>query len=71
MNDFDYVKMSCPACGTESPFSAFCETPVSGELPHGDYQCPVCKHAFRRARQEPTHLNQWKSIRLEPIASVL
>jgi len=35
-------------CGHVAPLEEFCCTPVTGELPHTDIQCPKCGVAIRR-----------------------
>ena len=59
--------ITCGACLSASDALAWCETPISGELPRGEYQCPKCGYAFRR---EPSD-NIWKPITLVPISTRL
>jgi hypothetical protein len=33
-------------CGHEADFDEFRRTPVTGELPAGEYQCPKCRRAW-------------------------
>src|SRR5688500_8871752 len=40
----------CGKCGQMSAALKWCETPISGELPIGEFQCPKCGFAFRRER---------------------
>ena len=40
--------MRCNPCGHTAPMDDFCKTPIGGDLPHGTYQCPACRVAFRR-----------------------
>lgn len=47
-----YISMTCRKCGHEDDFFAFCETPVSGELPNGTHQCPKCRKAWRMEKIE-------------------
>lgn len=40
--------ISCVKCGMVSPAIQWTAAPVSGDLPAGDFQCPICRAAFRR-----------------------
>lgn len=33
-------------CGHEADYEDFQSTPVSGELPRGEFQCPACRRAW-------------------------
>jgi hypothetical protein len=41
------------SCGHEAEFLAFTRTPLNGDLPPGEFQCPACRAAWRR--QESGH----------------
>ena len=43
-----YVPTITGPCGHTAPFDEWTRTPVSGDLPPGQFQCPVCGRAFRR-----------------------
>lgn len=58
------VGMTCGACGHFADLPAFITTPVFGELPRNQFQCPACKHAFTRE-----HRQGW--IELRPCAAML
>ena len=46
---FDSVfTISCAKCGGVSPAMQWTAAPVSGDLPSGEFQCPICRAAFRR-----------------------
>ncbi len=40
--------ITCGHCQKASACELWFVTPVGGELPHGEYQCPACGRAFRR-----------------------
>ncbi len=44
--------LKCGKCGHEADFFDFCQTPITGELPKGTHQCPVCKRAWRMEKVE-------------------
>ncbi|MHC1696875.1 MAG: hypothetical protein AB9919_02175 [Geobacteraceae bacterium] len=46
-----WMKLSC-RCGFCADLDDFCRTPVFGELPYGQYQCPSCGYAWRRKESE-------------------
>lgn len=48
----DLFTITCNKCNVGSPALAWTECPISGDLPPGEFQCPVCGHAFRRQRCE-------------------
>lgn len=62
MNTFDALfKIQCGHCGQSAAVDAWCNRPVTGELPHGHYQCPNCQRAFKRALN-PAHASQpWEN----------
>ena len=49
------IQITCGACGHAADFDDFCTTPVGGDLPAGQYQCPACLRAFRRKSGPGTH----------------
>jgi ssDNA-binding Zn-finger/Zn-ribbon topoisomerase 1 len=46
-----FVNVTCK-CGHVADLDEFCRTPVFGELPKGEYQCPACGYAFKRVFSE-------------------
>ncbi len=40
-----WMNLKCK-CGHETSMDEFCRTPVFGELPAGQYQCPSCGFAW-------------------------
>lgn len=46
-----YVNITC-SCGYTADLGEFCRTPLYGELPPGQFQCPYCKVAWRRKESE-------------------
>ena len=50
------ITMTCGRCGQTTAASQWSETPISGELPAGHFQCPKCSYAFRRKRR----LDPWR-----------
>lgn len=47
------VAMTCE-CGYADTVEAFSTTPIFGELPRGEFQCPVCKQAIKlQVRTDP------------------
>lgn len=44
----DAFTISCGKCATSSPAIKWTQAPVSGDLPAGEFQCPICRAAFRR-----------------------
>lgn len=47
------MTITCGECGQEAAIDAWTRTPVSGELPRGQYQCPRCGYAFQRREVTP------------------
>lgn len=43
----DYASIAC-SCGHKDSLDNFCKTPVFGELPPGQFQCPGCGAAWKR-----------------------
>lgn len=41
------MQITCK-CGNTAPFDDFTRTPLFGDLPPGDFQCPHCKVAWSR-----------------------
>lgn len=48
-----WMNISCPNCGQESTLDDMTRRPVTGWLPPGQFQCPVCGHAFQRREVAP------------------
>lgn len=46
------VSLTCWHCGAEAPLDDFCRTPVGGDLPRGQFQCPKCGNAAQRREVE-------------------
>lgn len=44
----------CGACRFAGPFMAFCEAPISGELPPGQFRCPNCARSILGRVKQPT-----------------
>lgn len=42
-----WMNITCK-CGHTDSFDAFCSTPMYGQLPPGQYQCPACGIAWKR-----------------------
>ena len=49
-----YCEMTCGNCGHVDDLESFCTTPITGDLPRNEYQCPKCRHAFRKSFGKPT-----------------
>jgi hypothetical protein len=43
--------ITCGQCRHTADIFEFCETPISGTLPLGTYQCPKCRKAWRMQTQ--------------------
>ncbi|MDB6078806.1 MAG: hypothetical protein JWO82_2553 [Akkermansiaceae bacterium] len=57
-------------CGHEGDFMDFCRRPVSGDLPPGQYQCPVCHRAWTYRPTGPPHIG-WSGLVIPaPVAEV-
>lgn len=39
--------INCGYCGCSDEFDAFTRTPLGGDLPNGQYQCPKCRVAWK------------------------
>ena len=51
-NSDDYgCSITCGKCKKTSPFDQWCTTPVNGELPKNQEQCPFCKAGFAIERK--------------------
>ncbi len=37
-----FCGIRCGACGYEGVYEDFCRTPIFGELPNNEFQCPSC-----------------------------
>jgi len=51
---FGYINVTCGACNHTADLDEFCRTPIFGELPPGEHQCPACGIAFKRK------MGEWK-----------
>jgi hypothetical protein len=51
-----YVLLTCGKCRHEDDFDAFCQTPITGQLPPGTHQCPACKTAWKMEATESAKL---------------
>lgn len=58
------VGMTCGACGHFGDLPTFISTPIFGDLPRNQFQCPACRHAFTRENRKG-----W--IELRPCAAML
>lgn len=45
--------VTCPHCGRDSSLDDMTRTPIGGDLPVGQYQCPHCSFAFQRREASP------------------
>lgn len=54
------ITITCGACGQVSGWAGWYQTPICGELPPGQLQCPQCRRAWRRARVIDYHDHQGK-----------
>ena len=50
-----YMTLSCGKCGHVADIEEFCHTPIMGDLPAGQYQCPACTYAFQRRAAGTLH----------------
>lgn len=46
-----YCAITCGKCGHYADFFDFRATPIGGELPANQYQCPHCRAAWRMEPQ--------------------
>ena len=44
-----WVKVTCGDCGHQADINDWTATPIYGDLPRGEYQCPSCGVAFKRS----------------------
>lgn len=42
------ITVTCPNCAQASTLDAFTTRHITGQLPPGQYQCPLCNYAFQR-----------------------
>ena len=42
------VGFTCGKCGHFDDLDRFASTPILGDLPPGQFQCPACRYAFQR-----------------------
>ena len=75
LTDFDEVRslddlftITC-GCGHEAPVSEWCATPILGDLPRGEYQCPKCSRAFMRENNNERY--PYNKILLTPVSPQL
>lgn len=70
------ITITCGECRKASDALTWCERPISGDLPSGEYQCPNCGYAFRRERAKEASRYEggkwiYQPINLVPVASRL
>ena len=41
------IEITCGTCGQSSPADDWSRTPINGDLPRDQFQCPACNRAFR------------------------
>jgi|GEM_PF-2424285 len=46
-----WINVTCQ-CGHTAGLDEFCRTPVFGELPAGQFQCPACGISWQRKESE-------------------
>lgn len=47
-----YCSITCGVCGQTNSVDAFCRTPIFGDMPKNQYQCPACHLAIERRMGE-------------------
>lgn len=57
-------------CGYMGAYDEFCFTPVFGELPRGEFQCPACKQAWT-VRDVKHEKYNWVTRKAVPISTRL
>ena len=69
MSDYDvgWVSITCGHCGKQADWDRWIST-ATGPLPHGVYQCPHCRYAFKR---QSTGNKSWDKIALVPVQGQL
>lgn len=61
----DLFRIECGACKTSHPVDDWCRT-ATGPMPEGEYQCPKCRMAFKRAPK--ANRKSWdKFVELVPV----
>lgn len=70
MSDIDDLfKITCGHCGKSAPVHDWTHT-STGPMPHGEFQCPSCRFAFKR--QPKPKAKSWdKFIELVPTQAQL
>ncbi|HUS37325.1 MAG TPA: hypothetical protein VM680_18405 [Verrucomicrobiae bacterium] len=59
-------------CGYIGAYEEFCFTPIFGELPRGEFQCPQCKQAWTIRNDVPhPRIPTWLERKAVPIATRL
>ena len=75
-----WMNITCGKCGAVADIDDFTRTPISGLLPPGRFQWPVCRHAFERRAaggyrtyraENGAMLTIPDRIELKPVASLL
>lgn len=63
------ITITCGACGEVSGWAGWYETPIGGELPPGQLQCPKCRRAWKRAPVvgNRDHRGEWCTTPFEMI----
>jgi len=57
--------IECGTCGHSADFETFTGTPISGDLPRGQYQCPKCTAAWRIERHGKAKIG-WSGMIIPP-----
>ena len=53
------IETTCGKCGHKASIDLFMSTPLNGDLPDTDFQCPSCMTAVRRGHAKPNVYNQY------------
>jgi len=59
------VTLSCK-CGHVADLDSFCRTPIGGDLPNGQFQCPFCRYAWKRQESDYRVLRSGDSVCFVP-----
>lgn len=60
-----WLTLKCE-CGHSADLIEFCRTPIGGELPPGQFQCPGCGRAWRRRESEHRILRAGSEMTIIP-----